>query len=718
MLALKKELQTWQADCVLNDGAPNVGKSWVHDAFQQAELTLSALKLATEFLRKGGWFVTKLFRSKDYFALLWVFQQLFKHVHATKPQASRNESAEIFVVCQHYLAPAKLDPKFLDPKYVFKDVADEQPKQSINLIHPEKKQRHRDGYAEGDYTLYHRLNASEFLSSDDFMEKLASSSEIVLDTEEIANHPATTAEIKACCGDIRVLGRKEIKSLFAWRKAVLKDLNKSEKEHKTVTNGVEDVQEEEMLSESEQEEQEMQETLAKAQEEEHKQRKRKKRKERKMKSKLQQRKDMKMILPNDRLDYGDDAGVFSLSKIRSKHQLDQVQEGDLSFMDGDIVEVDDADDGATVRKKRKLTELYDKDSKDYLDRSEISSDEEGEEEPEFDDDDVAASFSQQSRETSDNNPLVVELDTKDNKVRNRTASWFSKEVFDDLEKDDDEDVEIEAMTVDYQERGGTIVGKADSTPGKKRVHFADDVEDKESDSDYDVEDLIETKSKPVTEPAKHKLDKKAGFEVARAESDVQTLDPEGLAIGAAMVCSKKRRREIIENAYHKYMFNDDSLPDWFAKDESRHCKKQLPVTKEEVQEYMLKARAVDARPIKKIAEAKARKKKKLVKRLEKARKKAEKVTEEEGVSEREKMQQVKQIYKKAGLLSKKKQEVTYVVAKKGMGKRVRRPHGVSGHFKVVDPRMKKDMRSNKAAKGNKTKGKTSNKKQRKKGKGG
>lgn len=43
-------------------------------------------------------------------------------------------------MCQGYVAPDKLDPKFLDPKAVFKGVTEE-PENKLNLLQPVSKKK-------------------------------------------------------------------------------------------------------------------------------------------------------------------------------------------------------------------------------------------------------------------------------------------------------------------------------------------------------------------------------------------------------------------------------------------------------------------------------------------------------------------------------------------------------------------------------------------------
>ncbi|KAI5185398.1 AdoMet-dependent rRNA methyltransferase SPB1 [Nematocida homosporus] len=116
-----------EVDLVLHDGAPNVGASWERDAYAQNELVCHAAKLACQILKKNGTFVTKVFRSKDFNALVWMCSQLFTECLTTKPRSSREESAEVFLVCRGYRKPAELDERFFDPQFVFAEAAEVSP---------------------------------------------------------------------------------------------------------------------------------------------------------------------------------------------------------------------------------------------------------------------------------------------------------------------------------------------------------------------------------------------------------------------------------------------------------------------------------------------------------------------------------------------------------------------------------------------------------------
>ena len=178
-------------DIVLHDGAPNVGGAWSSEAYSQSWLVLEALRMATDVLAPKGIFITKVFRSKDYSALLYAMNQLFTKVEATKPAASRNASAEIFVVCQGYKAPARIDPRLLDPKHLFKEV--HEPAKAAGpdalLKAKIKQKRFREGYEEGMSTSRKVLGVAAFVMGDAPVEMLGQYTSFALDGDEALMKP-------------------------------------------------------------------------------------------------------------------------------------------------------------------------------------------------------------------------------------------------------------------------------------------------------------------------------------------------------------------------------------------------------------------------------------------------------------------------------------------------------------------------------------------------
>jgi len=165
-----------------------------------------------------------------------------------------------------------------------------------------------------------------------------------------------------------------------------------------------------------------------------------------------------------------------------------------------------------------------------------------------------------------------------------------------------------------------------------------------------------------------------------------------MTLAQQLVNREKTKTQLINDGFNRYSLNSkDDLPPWFLDDEAKHYKPNIPITKEAVAALRAKQRALDARPIKKIAEAKARKKYKAAQRLEKAMKKAEGVNATSDISEREKAQQIEKLMSKGMSSGKKKKEVKVVVAK-GAHRGIKgRPKGVKGRYTMVDARMKKEV---------------------------
>lgn len=168
-----------------------------------------------------------------------------------------------------------------------------------------------------------------------------------------------------------------------------------------------------------------------------------------------------------------------------------------------------------------------------------------------------------------------------------------------------------------------------------------------------------------------------------------------MSLAQKIVSGQKSMQDLRDEGFNKYSFADrEGLPEWFLDDEGKHNKPHRPITAEGAAAIKEKLRALNARPIKKVREARERKKFKAAQRLEKLRKKSSLLADEEGISEKDKARSIERLMSKA---AKKKPQVkvNLVVARGGNRGISGRPRGIKGRYKIVDARLKKDVRANK-----------------------
>ncbi|KAJ1726073.1 AdoMet-dependent rRNA methyltransferase spb1 [Coemansia biformis] len=281
------------------------------------------------------------------------------------------------------------------------------------------------------------------------------------------------------------------------------------------------------------------------------------------------------------------------------------------------------------------------------------------------------------------------------KLATRAAMWFDQPMFKgvggiDLADvtDDDEDGGPgpgagRAETATLGENGELRKRKRASREGHDAVS---DGNESDSDDGFEVVSADEDGGDPNDVELRD----------AERQADYDLATPEAMTMVRDLVNRKTTKDELIDKHFNRYTFSDShGLPQWFVDDEHQHSKPTLPISKEAVRMLREKLKALDARPIKKVAEAKARKKIRVAKRIAGVHRKAESVVASSDMSEAEKARSIDRMIKRA-TKAKPKEKVAVVVARHANRGVQGRPKGVKGRYKMVDPRMKKDLRAEKA----------------------
>jgi AdoMet-dependent rRNA methyltransferase SPB1 len=163
-----------------------------------------------------------------------------------------------------------------------------------------------------------------------------------------------------------------------------------------------------------------------------------------------------------------------------------------------------------------------------------------------------------------------------------------------------------------------------------------------------------------------------------------------LALGTLML-RRSKQKALVDASYNRFSWNDSKdLPTWFVDDEMKHNKPQLPVPDALMNQIKSRFQLTGTKEIKKVAEARARKRKRALTQLKKAKKQATVMAENSELSEKQKLKAISKAMRTSKV---DKPGKVYVVAHKTKAGSVGTSTGAKkGKLKFVDARMRKDTR--------------------------
>ncbi|VFJ13052.1 RlmE family RNA methyltransferase [Candidatus Nitrosocosmicus franklandus] len=101
-LTMILELLDGKADMVLSDLAPNVSGLWEIDHLKQIDLTRKAVEITKKILRPEGNALYKVFQGEATSEFISDTRKVFSEVILTKPDASRKQSSELYLLCKKH----------------------------------------------------------------------------------------------------------------------------------------------------------------------------------------------------------------------------------------------------------------------------------------------------------------------------------------------------------------------------------------------------------------------------------------------------------------------------------------------------------------------------------------------------------------------------------------------------------------------------------------